>query len=208
MSKKIANADAEGLARAVEIIRRGGVVVYPTETVYGIGCDPSAESAVARVRQIKGRDSDRPMLAVTHEWHRVLPWLLTVPNAFGPLMSIEPPLAITMVFEASEEAPAPLVTAEGTIAIRRTSDVIARHLAAASGGALLSTSANRSEQPPPDHFTEIDPGIAEEVDLVLNAGRKLAGRPSTVIAAGDAGMEFIREGAVLRDRVMRLIESE
>jgi L-threonylcarbamoyladenylate synthase len=192
------------LLAAVDVVRNGGVIVYPTETVYGLGCDPWRSEAVARVREIKGRAAAQPMLAVTHDWEAVERWFAVIPPLLSPLMVREPPLAVTVVMAASDEAPPALVAPDGTIAILRTSDPVAAQLAAASGGAILSTSANRTGEPPPRQLAELHPAIVTAVDVIVDAGAPLAGTPSTIVALRDGRLEILREGAVSEAEIRRM----
>ncbi|MDX1530437.1 MAG: L-threonylcarbamoyladenylate synthase [Rhodothermales bacterium] len=193
------------VARAAAVVRAGGVLVYPTETVYGIGCDPADAAAVARIRALKGRDAAKPMLAVTDAWHRVEGWIAGVTDAHGRLMAHEPPLALTLVFAAAEAAPPALVSPEGTVALRRTPDPFCRALVAAAGTAVLSTSANRAGLPPAHRFDDLDPTVRDAADLAVDAGRPLGGTPSTVARVAASGrLEVLREGAVDRATLERI----
>lgn len=188
--------DMGAVERAAAVVRSGGVLVYPTETVYGIGCDPANAEAVARVRAIKGRDADKPMLAITDRWGRVAPWIVGLTDAHRTLMQHEPPLPVTIVFDASGEAPPGLVSAEGGIGIRRTTDPFCRALVAAADTVVLSTSANRAGQPPAARFADLDPAVLDAVDEAVDAGRDLCGTPSTVVRVEDGKLIVLREGAV------------
>lgn len=192
------------VARAAGTVRAGGVLVYPTETVYGLGCDPARADAVARVRAVKGRDA-RPMLALTDRWGRVAPWLAGLTDAHRRLMRHAPPLPVTLVFEASAAAPPALVSAEGTVGIRRTTDPFCRALVAAAGTPVLSTSANRAGQPAVHRFEDLDPAVTEAVDLVVDAGRALGGTPSTVVRLDAGRLHVLREGAVDAATLRRIV---
>lgn len=192
------------VTRAAEVVRAGGLLVYPTETVYGIGCDPANAAAVARVRAVKGRDADRPMLALTDRWGRVEPWLAGLTDAHRRLMQHAPPLPVTLVFDAAEAAPPALVSAEGGIGIRRTTDPFCRALVPAAGTPVLSTSANRAGQPPAHRFADLDPAVTDAVDLAMDAGRDLGGTPSTVVRIEDGQLVILREGAVDAETLRRI----
>ncbi len=183
-------------SRAAEVVRAGGVLVYPTETVYGLGCDPSDAVAVARVRRIKGRDADRPMLALTDRWDRVAPWVAGLTAAHRRLMDHAPPLPVTIVFAASASAPPSLVSAEGGIGIRRTTSPFCRALIAAAGVPILSTSANRAGEPAVSDFAALDAEVIEAVDLAVDAGHPLGGTASTVVRIEGERLVVLREGAV------------
>ena len=184
------------IERAVAVVRSGGVLVYPTETVYGLGCDPADGDAVARVRAVKGRDADRPMLALTDTWGRVEAWIAGLEAAHRRLMRHEPPLPVTLVFEASDAAPPALVSPQGGIGIRRTTDPFCRALVVAAGTPVLSTSANRAGQPPARRFADLDPAVLDAADEAIDAGRDLGGTPSTVVRVEDGRLVVLREGAV------------
>lgn len=186
----------EVVERAAEVVRAGGLLVYPTETVYGIGCDPTCDGAVACVRAVKGRDAAKPMLALTDRWGRVTPWIADVTEAHRRLMQHDPPLPVTIVFDASDAAPPGLVSPRGRIGIRRTSDAFCRALIAAAGVPLLSTSANRAGDPSVADFAALDPEVVGAVNLAVDAGRPLGGAPSTVVQIEGGGLVVLREGAV------------
>ena len=188
--------DAAGLDAAARLVARGGVLLYPTETVYGLGGDATHPDVLARVRALKGRDADKPMLALTDDWARVQAWLADVPPALARLMAHEPPLAVTFLLPPSEGAPAGLVGPGGLIGLRRTSDPFCRALVARAGCVLLSTSANPAGAPPPARFADVYAGLLEGVDLAVDAGAPLRGTPSTVVRADGAALVIVREGAV------------
>ena len=134
--------------RAIMILRSGGVVAYPTESVYGIGCDPWNHTGVARVFAIKRRpDHKRCILIASDPCH--LESLVDVDApGFSGLAARYWPGPVTLVAPARGGVPAWLVDAAGTVAVRVTDHPVARGLCASFGGALVSTSANRSACPP------------------------------------------------------------
>ncbi len=198
----------EEAERAAAVVRSGGVLVYPTETVYGLGCDPANEAAVRRVRRIKGRDADRPVLALTDTWHRAEAWIAVRAEAHRRLMEHDPPLAVTLVFEASAAAPSSLVSASSEIGLRRMADPFCRALVAAAGTPVLSTSANRAGHPPAARFADLDPAVTAAADLAVDAGRPLGGTPSTVVRIEDGRLVVLREGAVEAETLRAIIEHE
>jgi L-threonylcarbamoyladenylate synthase len=200
--------EASAVERAVAVVRRGGVLVYPTETVYGLGCDPADAAAVDRIRAIKGRDADKPMLAITDVWDRVERWIEGVGEVYRRLMRHEPPLPVTIVFEASEDAPPGLVSAEGGIGIRRTTDAFCRALVAAADTPILSTSANRAGEPPAHRFANLDPAVLGAVDEAIDAGYPLGGTPSAVVRVEEGALVVLREGAVAASVLHRIVASD
>ncbi|MEM8598725.1 MAG: L-threonylcarbamoyladenylate synthase [Bacteroidota bacterium] len=204
-----AQAHAGALAHAATTVQRGGVLVYPTETVYGIGGDPFDAAMVDRVRAIKGRDATKPMLAITDRWGRVAEWTSNVTGLHRTLMAATDeegrPLAVTLLFEAGPGAPPSLVSQVGLIGIRRTPDTLGQALVAACGTALLSTSANRSGEPPASTFTDLDPRVVEAADYAFDAGRPLGGTPSTVVRVQGEALVVIREGSVSEAALRRVL---
>ncbi|MEL6772474.1 MAG: L-threonylcarbamoyladenylate synthase [Bacteroidota bacterium] len=205
----VATAHAVTLAHAASVVKRGGVLVYPTETVYGIGGDPFDAAMVERVRAIKGRDAHKPMLAITDRWGRVADWITNVTDAHRTLMAATDdagrPLAVTLLFEAGNGAPSALVSEVGLIGIRRTHDPLGQALVAACGTALLSTSANRAGEPPASVFADLDPHVVDAADYAFDAGRPLGGTPSTVVKVKDDALVVIREGAVRESTLRALV---
>lgn len=201
------SVERASVEHAAEVVWGGGVLVYPTETVYGIGCNPHDVHAVDRVRAVKGRDADRPMLALTDEWERVERWLANVTAAHRRLMQHDPLLPVTLLFAASEKAPPGLVSASGEIGLRRTPDPFCRALVAAADVPLLSTSANRAGQPPAHRFADLDPAVIDAVDLAVDAGHALGGTPSTVVRIEAGGVVVLREGAVDAATLRAIIEA-
>jgi L-threonylcarbamoyladenylate synthase len=194
VSARVAGPDAAGIEAAAGVVRAGGLLLYPTETVYGLGCDPWADAAIARLRALKGRDADRPMLALTDAWARVDGWLGGVTEVHRRLMVHAGPL--TILFEAGPGAPPSLVGPEGLVGVRRTSDPFCRAVVAAAGVPLVSTSANPAGAPPPSRFADVGAAILAGVDLAVDAGPPLAGAPSTVVRVVSGAPVVVREGAV------------
>lgn len=198
----------ENIVLIERVIRDGGVILYPTETVYGLGCNPLNETAINRVRELKGRPKGSPMLAVTPDWAHVLDWFETVPETYRTLMKHEPPVPVTLIFEASDQAPPGLVS-NGTIAVRRIpkENIVAR-LAEAIGGALLSTSANLTGHRAPNRLEDVDPGIVENVDYVVKSDIELSGVPSTVIRDNKGVLEILRHGCADAGDLQRILIEE
>ena len=199
---------APDLAAAAAAVQQGGVVLYPTETVYGLGCDPRRAGAVARVRALKGRDADKPMLAVTDRWGRVDGWIADLADAHRRLMAAADkkgePLAVTILFAPGPDCPSGLMGPGGLVGIRRTADPLCRALVAACGTAILSTSANPAGEPPPAQFENVAREIQEGVDAAVDAGHPLQGTPSTVVQVTADGLAVLREGAVSANLVRQI----
>lgn len=134
------------LAEAARAIGDGGVVAYPTEAVFGLGCDPSSETAVQKILELKGRPAEKGLIVLALDSDAVAPWVCwddVIRRRVAPTW----PGPVTWILPASADAPAWL-TRDGQLAVRVTAHPDARRLLQAWGGPLVSTSANPAGQPP------------------------------------------------------------
>lgn|SRR5574337_416327 len=190
-----ARAD-EAFARCREVISRGGIVVYPTDTLYGLGADPNNAEAVRRLFQVKGRRSDQPILLLVKEAADVALWASEVSSEAERLMARHWPGPLTLVFKAREHV-LPLLTAgTGTIGLRVPGSVTTRRLLAFLGTALTGTSANRSGWESPRTAQQASAAVGDLVDLILDAGESAAGKPSTIVDMTGRRPMIIRQGVV------------
>ncbi len=133
---------------AAKIVNEGGVIAYPTEAVYGLGCDPLNESAVARIAALKKRSLDKGFVVIASEWAQVSSWVAPLDEYLKHRVFSHWPGPINWIFPASDQAPALVCGEHSSIAIRLTSHPVARALCEAAGSALVSTSANLAGEPP------------------------------------------------------------
>lgn len=199
------------VAAAAEVLRAGGLVAYPTETFYGLGALARDAGAVARLARAKGRPDGKPLpllaadTAQVEEVAEVGPDAERLARAFwpGPL---------TLVLPARAGLPAELVsgTGTGTVGVRVPGSEVARALARAAGGALVSTSANLSGEPPPARAADLSPALRVRIDHVLDGGPTPGGLPSTVVVVPGAGEapRLVRDGAVPFGSVLAALRGE
>lgn len=192
------------IAHASAVLRRGGVVVYPTDTFYGLAVDPRMPDAVARLFALKGRiGGQAPPLIACDEHQAEAAVHMDEPaqrlaRAFWP-----GPLSIVL---AAREAICPDArAADGTIAVRVPASDVARALARTFGFCVTATSANRSGEPPSTSAAGVADMLASGVDFILDGGETPGGAPSTLVdVRGEP--RLVRAGAVPWDRVLRSIE--
>lgn len=180
---------------AAAVLRAGGLVVYPTETFYGLGALASAGAALDRLAAAKLRPEGKPLPLLAADRAQVE----AVAVLDGPAARIADrlwPGPVTLVLPARPGLHDALTGGTGTVGIRVAGSAVARALAAGAGGALVSTSANPSGGPPPARVEELDPGLAARIDHVLDGGATPGGLPSTVVALGPGGLTVLRAGAV------------
>ncbi|MEB3780445.1 MAG: threonylcarbamoyl-AMP synthase [Desulfurococcales archaeon] len=179
---------------AVEIIKKGGLVVIPTETVYGIAGDAFNKDAVYRVYQVKERALDRPIPLLLGESHHALK-LVEVNELFWRLAARHWPGPLTIVAKPSPEAPDHLKQ-WGSIGVRLPDCEICRAIARRVGGVITGTSANLSGSPPPKTAVEAMSMLGGSVELYIDSGPAIFGVPSTVVDITSGKPVIIREGAI------------
>jgi L-threonylcarbamoyladenylate synthase len=183
-------------SRCRDVVRAGGIIVYPTDTLYGLGADPKNPDAVRKLFTIKGRQADQPILVLIRDENEVRDWAADITPRAKELMKKFWPGPLTLVFKAKPEVIAELTGGAGTIGLRVPGNALTRQLLASLGIALTGTSANIAGKPDSRTAQEAAEAIGEMVDLVLDGGRMEGGNPSTVVdVSGDEPL-VIREGAI------------
>jgi L-threonylcarbamoyladenylate synthase len=194
---KISAAQPEAaFARCREVVAAGGVIIYPTDTFYGLGADPDNPTAVRKLFAIKGRQPDRPILLLIKDADEVRKWTADVSPTAAALMRRHWPGPLTLVFKARERVLPELTAGRGTIGLRVPGHEITRQLLAFLGTALTGTSANVSGGPSPITAAEAGETAGSGVALVLDGGETAGGRPSTVVDVSTGRLIVLREGAV------------
>ncbi len=190
-------AGVADVARAADVVRQGGVLVHPTSTLYGFGGDAMDAAVVARVRRLKG-GREAPFLVLVPGAEAAWSLASEVPEAARRLASRFWPGPLTLVLPASDRVPRHLAGPGGTVAVRVDAHPFAHALAAAAGVPLLSSSANRSGEPPPSAPDEVSRDLVLACDLFIEDHVALEGRPSSVVRVRDDCVEVLREGAIPR----------
>ncbi len=195
------------IARAADVLRHGGLVAYPTDTVYGLAVDPRNSAAVARLYAAKGRGSQSaiPLIAASLEQAEEAALFgereLRLARALwpGPLTMVVPPRV---------DLAAAVLGGGTTVAVRVPAHAVARALAGAFGFCITATSANRSGEAPAVTGADVAAafGAGSDVDLLLDAGVVAGGSPSTIVEIGEDGPRLIRAGAVPWNRVLESLK--
>lgn len=183
------------LARAADVLREGGLVVFPTETLYGIAADSQNQAALERLAALKGREADKPMALILSGAGEVQRIAELTPAAIE-LMTTGWPGPLTLVLKALPGLHPALVSADGGVGARLSPHPVAAGLARALGRAITATSANPAGGPAPAAAADLDPAIAGGVDLILDAGPCAGGPPSTVADVRGDKPKLLRQGAV------------
>jgi len=185
----------DDIKRAVEVLSSGGIILYPTDTIWGIGCDATNKDAVSRIYSLKQREDNKSMLVLVHSEGMIPSYVEQVPEIAWELLdaSTEP---MTLIYPSAKNLAENLVASDGSIGIRVTGDPFCRKLIEKFRKPIVSTSANISGNPSPALFDEIDPGIVEAVDFAVHWRRDdlQRGNPSAVIKIGTGGVfEILRK---------------
>jgi len=178
----------EDIKKAVETMRKGGVILYPTDTVWGIGCDATNEEAVRRVYEIKQRDDSKALICLVDSDARLQRYVRDVPEVAWQLIDCcDKPT--TLILDGAVNLAPNLIGSDGTIGIRITQETFSRELCYRMQKAVVSTSANISGEPAAQNYRDIDPKLLEQVDYVCWSRRQehKPHQPSSIIKLGKDG---------------------
>ena len=165
----------EDIKKAVDVLRKGGVILYPTDTVWGIGCDATNAEAVKRVYEIKQRDDSKAMICLVDSDARLQRYVRNVPEVAWQLIDslkegdVKP---TTLILDGAVNLASNLIAEDGSIALRITQESFSKELCFRFQKALVSTSANISGEPAAQNYCDIDPRIIEQVDYVCWSRRQ------------------------------------
>jgi L-threonylcarbamoyladenylate synthase len=179
-----------------DVVAKGGIIAYPTDTFYGLGADPGNPAAVRRLFEIKGRRTDQPILLLLSDAGEVNNWAAGVTPQASVLMNRFWPGPLTLVFKAKAGVLPELTAGTGTIGLRVPGNGLTLDLLRSLGGVLTGTSANLSGRPSLRTAREAAEALGPLVDLVLDGGETTGGKPSTVVDVSADAPRVLREGAV------------
>lgn len=186
------------LQQACEILRRGGLVAFPTDTLYALGANALDPAAIERVLTVKGRHHGKPLSVLVPSVEAAAALAATLPDGAQALMRAFWPGALTVVVRASAKIPSILTAATGTVGLRMPAGAVARALLTAFAGPVIGTSANKTGAADPADAKTVQKAIGGQIDLVLDGGRVALGVPSTVIDCTAEPARILREGAISR----------
>lgn len=188
--------DLSIIERAASIIKRGGVVVFPARSMYGLAADALNPNAIERIFDIKKRPSAKPLLVLIPNNYDLSEIVTDIPEKALTIMNKFWPGLITIVLNAKDHLPQRLTAGTGKIGIRMPGNPVAAFLAQYSGCPITGTSANISEMDSCISISDMPKEIIDSVDLVLDAGTLEGGKGSTVIDATTEKIQILREGNI------------
>lgn len=178
---------ADDINKALAVLKNGGIILYPTDTVWGIGCDASNTEAVERVYRLKARSDAKALITLVADEAMLEATVDDIPEAARQIVAVATS-PVTIVYDRPHALAPNLRAADGSAAVRITSESFSHGLCKALGRAIVSTSANISGRPTPQCFDEIDEHILQGVDYVAQAGRQgHCTKPSSVIKVDSHG---------------------
>ncbi len=181
----------DDIKNAVEVMRKGGIILYPTDTVWGIGCDATNAEAVARIYKIKQRDDSKAMICLVDSDVRMQRYVRNVPEVAWQLFDCADK-PTTVILDGAVNLAPNLIAEDGSIAMRITAEQFSKELCYRMQKPIVSTSANISGEPTAQNYRDIAPEILEAVDYVCWARRQehKPHTPSSIIKIGQGG-EFV-----------------
>lgn len=184
----------EEINKTLQVLKDGGVILYPTDTVWGLGCDATNEEAVAKVNEIKGRSADKSLIVLLENDNKLQSYVTEIPDvAYELIEYAENPM--TIIFAGAKNLAKNVINADGSVGIRVVKHEFCEQLLQRFRKPIVSTSANISGQPTPKFFDEISDEVKNAVDYIVdyNQEDRTEKKPSTIVKLGPSGQfEFIR----------------
>lgn len=208
--KKIENSEdrgrsAEAFSRAIDALRRGEVIVFPTETFYGLGADAFNEAAVGQVISLKGRRPESPIPIIVADEKMLKGVVTEVPPVAQRLMERFWPGPLTLVLPAKKNLPAPLLNQDGGIGVRISSHPLATRLARELGHPVTTTSANPSGREPARAVGEAMGYFSGKLEIFLDGGRLEGKKGSTVVEIVQGQLRIVREGEIPSEKLKKIL---
>lgn len=199
------NIDIEAVAKAGEILKKGGLVAFPTETVYGLGGDALNENSSAKIYAAKGRPSDNPLIVHISHMEALPKIVRKIPEEAYLLAEKYWPGPLTMIFQKSEAVPLATTGGLDTVAVRMPSNRTARALIDAAGGYVAAPSANRSGRPSPTMAKYVIEDLDGRIEMIIDGGEVDIGLESTIIDLSEDRPVILRPGRITEEMLEEVI---
>jgi L-threonylcarbamoyladenylate synthase len=194
------------IRRAAGILRAGGLVAFPTETVYGLGADASSAKAIERLYAVKGRPGNHPVIVHFDSLERALAYAREVPPAARILAERFWPGPLTLILKRSEKAKDFVTGGQPSVGIRVPSHPVAQELLKAFGGGIAAPSANRFGRISPTTAAHVREDLGSDVDLVLEGGPSEVGIESTIVDLSGGAAVLLRPGRISKAELEKYVE--
>jgi L-threonylcarbamoyladenylate synthase len=193
--------DSTVLEEAATLIRAGGIVAVPTDTLYGLAADPFSGAAVEKIFAVKGRSAERALPLIAADLEQIERWLSPVPPAGRRLAAAYWPGPLTLLVARPAELPAGVTGGLEQVGVRVPAHAVARGLCRVCGRPLTATSANHSGAPASADPDAVARALNDGVGLLLDAGHTRGGPPSTIVDVSGSDVRLVRPGAIPWDEV-------
>lgn len=185
----------QDLEEAIAILDKGGTILFPTDTIWGIGCDACNPEAIQKVQELKNRDTSKPFILLVDSIEMLKNYVRQLHPKLETLM-VHHVRPLTVVYDKAKNLPQNAIAEDGSVAIRIPQDEYCCYLIRAFGKPILSTSANISRQPKPNNFSEVSKVVKKKVDYIANhrQNERSLNDPSVIVTLSSRGeLIFLRE---------------
>ena len=203
----IRNNTLETHEKAARFVGSGGVTAFRTDTFYGLGADPLNANAVRKIKELKGREENKPILLLISDVDQV-DRFIEEPDSYRKIAVQHWPAALTLIGRARPELPTDLTAGTNTIGLRLPDDEEVRAFVRVCGGALTATSANPSGSPPAQTAAQVENYFPTGIDLIIDGGAAVSSEASTVVDISGQPPKMIREGAIKKSDLAGLFEGD
>jgi L-threonylcarbamoyladenylate synthase len=183
------------IQNTIEVLKKGGVILYPTDTIWGLGCDATNDEAIDRIFKIKKREESKSMIVLLDSENKLAKYVKDVPEQAWNLIEFST-RPLTIIYDCGLNLSKKVIADNGSIAIRITRDPFCNQLIYKYGKPIVSTSANLSGEKSPEFFGDINPEVLNAVDYVVNLrqNEKSGNKPSVIMQLGSKGqIKIIRK---------------
>ncbi|MDD5461901.1 MAG: L-threonylcarbamoyladenylate synthase [Methylococcales bacterium] len=201
-------ADDAAIEHAANLLRKGRLVAFPTETVYGLGADAFNPDAVRRIFQAKGRPADHPLIVHIPSIDSLNDWALTVPDAAQQLAERFWPGPLALILNKRPEVPLEVTGGQNTVGLRMPDHPVALRLLQAFDGGVAAPSANRFCRISPTQAAHVAEELGDAVDLILDGGACQVGVESTIIDLSGDRPRLLRPGHITRSEIEAVLQAE
>ena len=195
----------EGIRLGGEILKKGGLVAFPTETVYGLGGNALDAEASAKIYAAKGRPSDNPLIVHIADWEAIEAIVSEIPEAAKKLADAFWPGPLTMILNKSDLVPYATTGGLETVAVRMPVNPIARALIRAGGGYVAAPSANTSGRPSPTRAEHVAEDLNGKIDMIIDGGTVDIGLESTIVDLTDGAPTILRPGYINQEMLEQVL---
>jgi len=204
MTSQLSSDIRKQVENCISILRRGGLVAYPTDTLYGLGASAALPEAVGRVYGVKERPRNMPLPLLLADIPGIIDVTDSIPEIALPLINNFFPGALTIVLPASASLPDIITAGGSTVAVRIPAHPVPVALIKGLGAPIVGTSANLSGRPSPLTAGEVNSQLGDKIDAVIDGGRCPGGKESTVVDVTGEAPVILREGAISPDELRRV----